>query len=84
MLVLSPAGFLLEIYCIRFFTRSSKIVATGFRMMHDISDFTITNGCKNGCKIKYDKKKGLGWLPNPLILLERETGFEPATFSLGS
>ncbi len=29
-------------------------------------------------------KKGLGQLPNPLIFLERETGFEPATFSLGS
>ncbi len=33
---------------------------------------------------KYDEtlKKGLGLMPNPLISLERETGFEPATSTL--
>ncbi len=31
-----------------------------------------------------EKIKGPGELPNPLFFLERETGFEPATFSLGS
>ncbi len=29
-------------------------------------------------------KRGQAYSPNPLISLERETGFEPATFSLGS
>ena len=86
MLVLLSIGFLLEIYCIRFAsvfcTRYSLVVAMGFRMSHAISGFLITNGCKNGCNKQNGNKKGARQWPNPLIFMERETGFGPATSTL--
>ena len=32
--------------------------------------------CGNGYNLRFRTEKGLGKLPNPLIYLERETGFE--------
>jgi hypothetical protein len=36
----------------------------------------VARGCMRGCIYHLANKKGLGNLPNPLISLERETGFE--------
>ena len=44
----------------------------------------IQTDAKTDAKRSLAKKEGLDTLSNPLFLLERETGFEPATFSLGS